>query len=493
MDASRTPSTGTRSACRSLRRGLMLAAAAVAVLAAPSVASGAEPGCVDISATKQRCTQRVGPISVAGYEVKQNYALAPHPKIDGSITQMEVNVVDPNGAAVPIQRLMLHHIVFGNLARQDETCDSILGWDNSTEFGDLAPERFYAAGEERAKMILPDGYGYKLNQGDPWFLYYMFMNHRAVRDQALIEYEFTVDTDPSLTEVKPYWLDVRNCRGDPIYNVLGNGGPGSTDVESSDFVMPESGRIVAGGGHVHGGGEKLRLSEPDCGDREIGDSIPTWGNPDHPFYNVRPVLHEPGPINMSGFNTETGIPITKGERLRLSSIYDNSQPHTRVMGINLVYLAPDSSVKKCGPLPDDMRTLRTNQPGRPGPIVPFKVPLTGLDENGQAVTIPKPPGKTKRLKSGSTIDVQDRFFSRRNVRIRRGAKLNWEFGGSEPHNVTLANGPRGIGSPNLFPRSIKTSYSKRFRKPGKYKLFCALHPVQMQERVIVKRRKHHGR
>ena len=107
------------------------------------------------------------------------------------------------------------------------------------------------------------------------------------------------------------------------------------------------------------------------------------------------------------------------------------------------------------------------------------------------MTISKPPGKTKRLRSGSTIDVGDRFFSRSNVRVRRGAELNWQFEGSEPHNVTLANGPRALGSPNLYGRSIKTAYSKRFRKPGTYKLFCALHPVQMQERVVVKRRKHH--
>jgi plastocyanin len=136
------------------------------------------------------------------------------------------------------------------------------------------------------------------------------------------------------------------------------------------------------------------------------------------------------------------------------------------MGINIVYVAPDDSVKKCGPLPSDMQTLKTNQPGRPGPIVPFKIPLTGLDENGQAVTISKPPGKTKRLRSGSTIDVGDRFFSRSNVRVRRGAELNWQFEGAEPHNVTLANGPRALGSPNLYGRSIKTAYSKRFRKPG---------------------------
>ena len=48
-------------------------------------------------------------------------------------------------------------------------------------------------------------------------------------------------------------MDVNNCHADPIYNVRGNGDPGTTDVRSYDLTMPESGRLVAAGGHVHGG------------------------------------------------------------------------------------------------------------------------------------------------------------------------------------------------------------------------------------------------
>ena len=85
----------------------------------------------------------------------------------------------------------------------------------------------------------------------------MVMNHRKAVDEAFIEYTVTVDDDPEIEPVTPYWFDSRNCRSDPIYNVKGHGGKGSTDNEKTTFTMPEAGRIIAGGGHTHGGARKL--------------------------------------------------------------------------------------------------------------------------------------------------------------------------------------------------------------------------------------------
>jgi hypothetical protein len=57
---------------------------------------------------------RYGPIDVAGYQVKQDLSFdVPAPKVDGFITAMDVDVVDARGRKVPIDRLMLHHVVFG--------------------------------------------------------------------------------------------------------------------------------------------------------------------------------------------------------------------------------------------------------------------------------------------------------------------------------------------------------------------------------------------
>jgi plastocyanin len=326
----------------------------------------------------------------------------------------------------------------------------------------------------------------------------MVMNHQADTDHAFIEYEVTVEKDPAgMTSVKPVWLDANNCRADPIYNVPGTGGEGSKRVRSREFVIDQAklgaagGRIVAGAGHVHGGAHRLRLTQPSCADRELARSVPTWGHEDHPFYNVRPILHEPGPINMTAFKTTQGFPIRAGQPLRLESVYDDSRPHTRVMGIMIVFVAPDDSVP-ADPCPAELQPTDleySDRPdGRTGGPPEFEVPLTGLDGNGDAVTISKPPGETRTIRSGSTIGVIDNRFTRPNVRIDRGDSLEWSFRSDGLHNLTLANGPRAIGSPNLSVDQFgdPRAFRKRFREPGTYRMFCALHPVQMHERVVVR-------
>jgi plastocyanin len=453
--------------------------AVLAVTASLAVPAGASA--VETTHTLEVPTGTIGP-----YEVKQGAMEVPKPPGGGFITKMETDIVDAStGQPVPISRLMLHHIVFLNVLRKDNTCGSLTLFDNRTILGGVGLQRFYAAGEERAKLSLPAGYGYQFSGGDRWAMTYMLMNHRNVPDNAIIQYKVTVESDP-LTPVEPWWLDVRDCHADPIYTVPGTEDAGSTHLRSRDYAMPAGGRIVAGAGHVHGGARDLTITKPGCGDAQIAASNPTWGLASHPFYNVQPVLHEPGPINMSAFHSAAGIPVAPGETIRLNSRYDNSLPHMRVMGIFIVYIAPDASVTQpCGPMPGDVQTLSTNQPGRNGPI-DFEVPLTGLNANGEAVTIKKPPGKTKRLKHGRRFSVGDFAFSRRNVRIKRGTTLGWQFNGTELHNVTLANGPVGIASDNL---DNGRSYSWRFRKTGTYRFFCTLHPVQMHQRVVVKRKK----
>jgi plastocyanin len=435
-------------------------------------------------------TFRVGPIGVGGYEVKQGImAGIPKPQVDGHITGMEVDIVDESGTPVPIQRLMLHHIVFLNLSRSDRTCQSFLDFGDRPFPPSFARERFYAAGEERATLAFPPGYGYRTGAGEGWALTYMVMNHRPSTDRAYIQYTVTYQTDhgsEDVQDVDPYWLDVRNCRADPIYNVPGTGRRGSTHRATYDFTMPVPGRLIAGGGHVHGGARRLELRQPGCGNRLIARSDPTWGLPSHSFYRVRPILHEPGPINMSGFGTRRGIPLAAGETIRLRSLYDNSLPHTRVMGIMVVYVAPDPSVAgRCGAIPADLGYQRTAQAGRRG-FVPFRIPLIGLNDRGRAVPIQKPPGPTRRAGNNATITVGDRFFARPNLVVKRGTKLRWRFSGAELHNITLANGPVGIGSPNLDANRV---YSRKFGRAGTYNFFCALHPVQMHQRVVVKKRR----
>jgi len=445
-------------------------------------------GAATAAAATQTVTRTFGPVKIAGYEVKQDTTVGiPNAGVDGYVTDMKVNVVDRRGKPLPISRIMLHHVVFLNMgspgdARRDKTCGQFTLWNSRDTLPALA-ERFYAAGEERAEMHLPPGYGYRVSSRDTWFLVWMLMNHRQLPDEAYVKYTMTVETEQALKPVTPYWLDVANCSVDPIYNVPGNGKPGTRDRRTAEFTVAEPGRLVAGIGHVHGGGERLAIRQPTCGDREVARFLPTWGAPSHPFYHVRPILHEPGPIDVTAMQSPTGIPVTAGSTLSLTSTYEGSRPHTRVMGIAVAYVAPDPSVTDpCGPLPADM-TYSKRPPGR---ITPprFTVPLTGIDpDTGRAVTIAAPPGRRVALRSGATVRIRRFAFSRRNITLKRGSRLTWRFqDGSTIHNVTLASGPRGFGSDNLD----RGTFSQRFTRRGTYRVFCALHPVAMTESIVVR-------
>lgn len=426
------------------------------------------------------------PVTMDPFEVEQAQAIQ-NPGIDGYVTRMSVDVVNPDGTQVPINRVMLHHIVFAKLGVKHPACDTITGFDEKSKLP-AAGEPMYAAGEERQVMELPPGYGYRMRANDPLYMVWMLMNHRGAKDDVMIRYTITYETDPAanIKPVRPLWMDVVNCKADPVYDVAGGGKPGSVHERKYELTVPESGRIVAGGGHVHGGGIETAITQPACDNREIMTSRPAWGMPDHPFYTVRPILHEPGPISMSGWLSEQGFPVKAGQRIRLTSRYDNERPHTRVMGINLVYLAPGEVAEDCAPAPTDgVNTQAADLRGEKyrTKTPKFTVPLTGVNSRGKAVSISRPPGRTRSVKSGATIKARDSYFSIPNVQVKKGSQLNWSFATPTLHNVTLANGPRGFSSGNL---NDGRKFKMKFKVPGTYRLMCTLHPVGMTQTVTVR-------
>ena len=462
------------------RSPLLLAAALALLLLVPASSSAAE-------VTK---TYRYGPVMVGPYQVKQNDIAfdISKPSEDAYITGMSVDVVDPDGTPISIQRLMLHHIVFINTGssfnKSEPTCNELTMLDNKSKLPMLA-ERFYAAGEERNVMKLPPGYGYHSKADDRWAMTWMLMNHKNRTDTGFIEYKITYETTPQKA-VKPVWLDQKNCLADPVYDVPGGRRKGSTHKKTYDFTMPEAGRVIGGGGHLHGGGKENVLSQPDCGNRTLFSSKPTWGSRSHPFYNVKPILHEPGPVHMSGTISAQGFPVAAGQRLRLSTLYDGELPHTRVMGIMMIWYAPDGSVSGCQPPPTDAVSDFGSVAGRTKAPV-FEVPITLPGRDGIARAVKRPPGRTVALRSGSKVVAKDFSFSRTNIELTQGARLTWTFPEKASlHNVTLANGPEGFSSKHL---NGGRTYTKKFKKAGTYQLFCQLHPVDMVEQVVVRRKR----
>jgi plastocyanin len=441
------------------------------------------------SAHAEQQTFRYGPIPIGPYSVNERDTAydIPKPSVDGFVTGMEAHLVDANGARVPVQRVMLHHLVFSNVGtrvgeRRNPTCGRITLFDGVSQVPGLS-EPFFGTAEEDTNGRLPDGYGYPVKGDDQWVMTWMLMNHQNRPDAVYIQYTVNYVTGQSLAPAYPVALDVRDCRLDPVFDVPGGGGPGSTYSQSTTWTAPYAGRIIAAVGHLHGGGKSAVLSEPDCGDRTLLRSVPTWGLPNDPFYRVRPILHEPGPINMSLVLSKAGFPVAAGERLKLTVNYDDELPHMRVMGIMGIAIAPDPKVTdKCAPLPNDVQVQGADRPGRS--VAPkWRVPINAVNpDDGLAEPIASLPGPTVGLGTGDTVDVADSSFQPDNIAVRPGSVLRWSVLGPTLHTVTLANGPQGFSSPNL---SDGRTFEHRFTKPGTYQIFCSLHPTLMSETVRV--------
>jgi plastocyanin len=307
-----------------------------------------------------------------------------------------------------------------------------------------------------------------------------------------MEYRVTVDPRPTIP-VKPYWLSIRPCLADPQWSVPGTGH--GAHRRSYEFTVPEDGRIVATGAHLHGGADQLILSEPECGHRTLVDSRPFYAPAGDQLYKVRPLLHEPGPISTGSFLSETGIGVHRGERLRITSTYDNEYPHPQAMGIMHLYVAPGKPPgAPCEPLPGDARDehLRADSVA-PAPLgVPARprsprivVPLNALDKRGRVGPIPWPAGSTEALDSGATIDISGNRFDHTKISLPVGASLTWRFSDRAYHNVVLANGPWSAGAPGATYLGPNASYTTQFPLPGRYQLFCQFHPLTMHQQVLV--------
>jgi hypothetical protein len=447
--------------------------ARLGVLAAPLTVVAGLAAVDPAQAALERVVVRQGPLTLNPYEVRltsRSTRAVRAPRLDGYLVRMHARVVDRAGRPIPVQRVMLHHIVYKTSGRRDPVCGG--------------RQSFYGTGEENQSLRLPSGYGYRVHRSDRWTTGWMLMNHRSLTERAYIEYTAWIETSRRLRHVIPYWVRATGCRGarDPIFNVPGGGPPGALFRQSANWRVPRSGKLVAGGSHLHGGAYELDLARRQCRGRSLMTSRALYGLPDHPYYQVRPVLHEPGPIATGWVMSRTGIPVRRGELLRATAIYDGERPHTRVMGIWHVYLAPGRAPRgRCGRVPGDVRSVL---PGVPGLSVPpvAPVPLTGLDRTGQAVPIDRPPGPTLPGGDRSRVIVGDRSYSIRNLSIPAGATVSWRFTGVGYHDVTLASGPVGFASPW---RLRGQSYARRFDIPGAYRIYCALHPVYMTQSIDV--------
>ena len=246
-----------------------------------------------------------------------------------------------------------------------------------------------------------------------------------------------------------------------------------------------TGRIVAAGGHLHAGAINLELRDPACGDRVLFDNKPFFAPPDDLLYTAIPRLHEAGPIQTSWFTSGEGIPVAKGQLLDLHGLYEGQYARQLVMAITHIYIAPGgaSAPVGCPPLPRDARQERDAV----GPAH-----LRALPADPALAARRAPPARQARRAAGA-----DQGAGRR--RHHRAARLSLPAHGegrrsrpgrrstgasTTPPTTTSASrpGPRAVAGQTMG-KGGRTS--TRFDVPGRYQLFCYLHPMTMREQVDV--------
>lgn len=420
--------------------------------------------------------RRAGPFSVGPYGVIKRSDKAAPPPVGGAIVAMDARIVDAAGAEMPQQNVMLHHFLMtnggGDGRRRDGTCPRR-----------PVSERFYGTSEELRALTLPAGYGYPSRPRDRWKMIWMVMNHRAAPREIYLEYRVTVDRRP-LTAVKPYWLSVISCVADQQYSVPGAGA--TVHRRENRLTLPAGGRVVAIGGHLHGGGLGLRVSQPRCGDRELTTSRPAYAPPGDPLYGVRPLLHEPDPKDMSWWQSAQGWPVRAGERLKVAALYDGTRPHMRVMGIAHVYVAAGGAgAAPCPAAPAGAEVLGAQFDGARLSPPAIGLTLARRGSDGLAREISRPAGRVRFAARRAGVAVQRYAFSPANLSIAAGAIVRWDFRDRDQHDVTVASAPRGFAGP--YSRR-GASYLRRLTVPGEYRLYCSLHPTLMSQYVRVRSR-----
>jgi plastocyanin len=85
--------------------------------------------------------------------------------------------------------------------------------------------------------------------------------------------------------------------------------------------------------------------------------------------------------------------------------------------------------------------------------------------------------------TGGPVKIADSYFAPDKLTVAAGQPIRWEFRGSKPHTVSVANGPRGFSS--LYSGLTSGSFTFTPTVPGTYRLTCLVHPTTMGQTIKV--------
>jgi hypothetical protein len=297
-------------------RGLVL----VAVIALLGAGCASFNGIYNGPINSTISTYRIGPFNLAamdepGSESEAVQGNVPRPPGNIGIKSMHFDLVDASGNPYDRMDVHLHHVLLMNNAHTSPICAG-------------EEERFSGSGAERTPLVLWGSYAYRTNSTDRWDALWHIMNMSESAKSVYIEYtvEYVPATDPAASRpVTPFFMDSTGCGTNAEFNVPGTGGPGSLFSKTRTFTAPWTGVAVAVGGHLHDGGKDITVRRDATG--QIGcQAIAKYD--------------EPQPMDFPSSITACMIhsTVTAGEKYTVTARYDNSMPHTAVMGIMLAYI-----------------------------------------------------------------------------------------------------------------------------------------------------------
>jgi len=488
----------------------------------PSATPATEVIADTVPAGAQRLHFKVGPFPITPGQNSIGFTRRiPEPSQNGYIVGIQTNLQYANGTIPAVDVIHLHHGVWLNLSAPDPTSPGL-------------PQRFFAAGEEKTRMLLPTGYGYKFSTDDHWILNYMLHNQLSKPSQVWVTYDidFVPASSPAASTMKPaipIWMDVQNGSAYPVFDVhQGSGRNGQFNYPDdqpnaygggpakNQWTLPYNGTLLATAGHLHPGGLHDDMYLTRAGATPLpGHGKAETPNTAHLFESVANYYEPAGPVSwdmsMTGTPASWRVAVQKGDTLSINTTYDSKLGSWyESMGIMVVWMAVGDTTGK------NPFTMAVDAPG---------VLTHGhLHENDNHGGKPDPRDyenlasaqyPSKVLPSGAVLPISDFAYqgdmseAASVPAVVEGGSLTFRNSDSRlgiPHTVTackapcdlstgiaypIANGQPRFDSGELGqfgpPSSGQVTWSTPTNlPPGTYTYFCRIHPFMRGAFRVVK-------
>jgi plastocyanin len=80
-----------------------------------------------------------------------------------------------------------------------------------------------------------------------------------------------------------------------------------------------------------------------------------------------------------------------------------------------------------------------------------------------------------------TASLKDDFFAKGKLTVTKGTTVVWKWHTDDEHTVTEIHGRWGSTK-----ETTKGTVKHKFKKRGKFTVYCLIHPTIMRQKVIVK-------